>query len=97
MTPIAHAARLGLTRGLMETRQSLTDRVDLTYNIAINGILLFVVILQRGSTIEGTSTSLAAATLPSLLGMTVVMGGFIGAASVLAAHREDGTLLRAKA
>jgi ABC-2 type transport system permease protein len=97
MNAVVHAARAGLRRGLIEYRHTLTSREDLTYIVVINAILLTVILLQRGSTVEGTPFSLAAATLPSLAGMTVAVGGLMGAATTLAAHREDGTLLRAKA
>jgi ABC-2 type transport system permease protein len=92
---IAYPARLGVTRGLLEFRQSMTSTQDIIWTIFINAIFIVVLILQRGSTIEGTS--LALLTLPSLIGMTVVTGGVMGTANQLSYHREDGTLLRAKA
>jgi ABC-2 type transport system permease protein len=97
MNPVLHAARVGLRRGLTEYRHTLTSREDLSYIVVINAILLTVIVLQRGSTVEGTPYSLAAATVPSLAGMTVAVGGLMGATQALAANREDGTLLRAKA
>jgi ABC-2 type transport system permease protein len=97
MRPVPHAIRAGLRRGLIEYRHTLTSREDLSYIVVINAILLAVVIAQRGSTVAGTPYSLAALTLPSLAGMTVAVGGLMGASTMLAAHREDGTLLRAKA
>jgi ABC-2 type transport system permease protein len=97
MNPVLHAVRAGLRRGLIEYRHTLTARDDLSYIVVINVILLTVIILQRGSTVEGTPYSLAAVTLPSLAGMTVAVGGLMGVSTMLASHREDGTLLRAKA
>jgi ABC-2 type transport system permease protein len=96
-SPVLHAVRAGLRRGLIEYRHSLTSRDDVTYIVIINAILLAVIVLQRGSTVAGTPYSLAALTLPSLAGMMVAVGGLMGAATLLASHREDGTLLRAKA
>jgi ABC-2 type transport system permease protein len=95
MNTVLHAARLGLSRGWIETKQSWTSSQDLTYVLVVNGILLLVLFLQRNSTIEGMSLTLL--TLPSLIGMSVATGGIMGAASTLSADREDGTLLRAKA
>lgn len=95
MSAVLPAARLGLARGWAEFRHSLASREDMTYTIVINAALVLVLYFQRGSTVDGVS--LAMATMASLLGMTVAAGGVIGAATVLASDREDGTLLRAKA
>lgn len=90
-----HAARLGLRRGWIEFKHAMTNPQDLTWTVVINGIFVAVLIFQRNSTIEGTSLTML--TLPSLLGMSVATTGFMGVAGILSAHREDGTLLRAKA
>jgi len=97
MNPTLHAIRAGLDRGWREFRQSMTTAADLTYALVINGILLTVLYFQRNSQLEGAWHSLAAATMPSLLGMTVAVGGLMTMATVLTMEREDGTLLRAKA
>jgi ABC-2 type transport system permease protein len=94
MNGMTYPARLGMTRGLIEVRQSLTNPQDLTWLIIVNGILIVVMIFQRDSTIAGMS--LATLTLPSLIGMSVATGGYMGVAGILSYHREDGTLLRAK-
>jgi ABC-2 type transport system permease protein len=95
MNPRLHAVRLGLTRGWIEAKQSFTNAQDLTWIVVVNGIFVVVLAFQRDSTIEGTS--LALLTLASLFGMSVAQGGFTGTAGLLSMHREDGTLLRAKA
>jgi ABC-2 type transport system permease protein len=97
MNPTALAVRAGLQRGSIEFRQSLTSREDIIWYIVTSIIFLVVLLLQRGSTVEGTTLSLAALTLPSLLGMHIALGGVLGASSVLVIEREDGTLLRSKA
>jgi ABC-2 type transport system permease protein len=51
----------------------------------------------RGNTVPGTSFSLSATTIPSVLGMQIVFAGLIMVATILFMEREDGTLLRAKA
>ena len=88
---------LGLRRGLIEMRQSLTTTSDVVWIITINAIFVVVLLLQRNATVPGTDVSLAAATLPGLIGMNVALGGWMGTVSQLSAEREDGTLLRAKA
>jgi ABC-2 type transport system permease protein len=94
MNATTYPARLGVTRGLIELRQSMTNPQDVIWTILINGIFIVVMIFQRNSTIAGVS--LATLTLPSLIGMSVATGGYMGVAGILSYHREDGTLLRAK-
>lgn len=89
------AVRLGVSRGLIEYRNYLTSPDNLVWTVVFNGAFVLVLLFQRNSEIEGTS--LALLTLPSLIGMLVAQGGYMGIASLLAYHREDGTLLRAKA
>jgi ABC-2 type transport system permease protein len=64
--------------------------------VMINGIFIAVLFFQRDATIPGTDISLALATLPSLIGMNILIGGWMGTAMTLSVEREDGTLLRAK-
>lgn len=92
----AHAARLGLDRGLREFRQTLFS-ADQTFNLFIMIAFVTVLVLQRDSTVEGTAISLSAVTMPSTLGMIVAFNGLVGPAGQLSINREDGTLLRAKA
>jgi len=87
---------LGLRRGRIEMAQSLTTRADQIWLVLMNGIFIAVLWFQRDATIPGTKISLALATLPSLIGMSVLATGWMGAAQQLAVEREDGTLLRAK-
>ena len=91
-----YAVRLGVFRGWTEFRQSITNRSDQVWIVSINGIFIAVLLFQRDATIPGTDISLALATLPSLLGMSVITSGWMTTATVLSAEREDGTLLRAK-
>lgn len=88
--------RLGLRRGWIEMVQSLTTRADQVWLVLINGIFIAVLFFQRNATIPGTDISLALATLPSLIGMNILVGGWMGTAMQLSVEREDGTLLRAK-
>jgi ABC-2 type transport system permease protein len=91
-----NAVRLGLRRGWIEMMQSLTTRADQVWLVVINGIFIAVLYFQRDATIPGTDISLALATLPSLIGMNILVGGWMGTTMQLSVEREDGTLLRAK-
>jgi len=95
--PVLGAARLGVVRGWIELRQSLSNRADQVWIVLINAILIGVLYFQRDSELGSTGFSLALATLPGLIAMNVAMGGWMGVTQQLAAEREDGTLLRSKA
>ncbi|GAA4427012.1 ABC transporter permease [Georgenia halophila] len=93
----AVAVRAGLSRGLTETRHSLTSAGDIIWYLLMPVIFAAVLLMMQGSTVPGTDFALGAMVLPSLIGMSIAFGGLSGPASVLAIEREDGTLLRAKA
>ncbi|MBF8189208.1 ABC transporter permease [Nonomuraea sp. K274] len=97
MNPTLHAARLGLSRGWVEFKHQLTSPQDTGF--AVVSTIAFVVVLyfQRDAKVPGTDVSLAAATLPGMLGLMIPLNGLIGAVGALSVEREDGTLLRAKA
>lgn len=86
------AVRAGFSRGWIEARQVALLNY-LLQPVAYAG----TVFSMRGKTVPGTDFSLAAMVLPSLLGLTIAVGGFTGTATGIAAEAEDGTLLRAKA
>lgn len=95
MNVLSHTVRLGIERGMIEFKQSLRNPQDMTWTVIMAVIFLIVLWFQRDTQIEGVS--LALLTLPSLLGMSIAMGGLSGTAGQLSFDREDGTLLRAKA
>ncbi|MFG1922679.1 ABC transporter permease [Cryptosporangium sp. NPDC048952] len=97
MNPLVNAVRAGLSRGLIELRQTLTTPIDLWNHLLPSLIYLVVLYFTRGDTVPGTTFSLGARTLPSLVGMTVAFSGLTTMMMSLAVEREDGTLLRAKA
>jgi ABC-2 type transport system permease protein len=97
MNPTVYAARLGLSRGWREFRQTLTSVQDIFWYVFLAVTFVVVLFFQRDSTVKGTNVSLAFSVLPSILGMMAAVGGLQGAAGSLAVEREDGTLLRAKA
>ncbi|GAB2733422.1 ABC transporter permease [Salinifilum aidingensis] len=92
-----HTARLAFRRGFVELRHTFTSGQDLWGYLFPPVVFLIVMSTQSDSTVEGTGFSLAAMTLPSVLGMTVVFTGMVNATQALTVDREDGTLLRAKA
>ncbi|WP_410622099.1 ABC transporter permease [Amycolatopsis sp. cmx-8-4] len=97
MTAKTAALRSGLARGLIEFKQTWTNREDLVGQIVFAALFLGVVFFMRDATVPGTGFSLGAATVPGVLGAGIVFTGLTGAASYLVIDREDGTLLRAKA
>jgi ABC-2 type transport system permease protein len=97
MNTTLYAARLGLQRGWIEIMQILKNPQDLGFNIFMTALFAAVLFFQRNNIVEGTNISLATMTLPSIVGMLIALGGYMGVASALAYEREDGTLLRAKA
>jgi ABC-2 type transport system permease protein len=90
------AIRLGVDRGLREFRHSMGSS-DQLYNLFFGVGFLAVLWFQRDSSVEGSGVSLAALTLPGMLGMGMVFGALVGPAGQLSMNREDGTLLRSKA
>jgi ABC-2 type transport system permease protein len=89
--------RLGLARGGIEIRQTLTYWPDLLQALVFSGLSIGVLFLMRGHHVPGTTFSLRSLTLPSIIGMNVAVGGVNGVSALLVIDREDGTLLRAKA
>ncbi|CAL9597922.1 hypothetical protein SUDANB95_05330 [Actinosynnema sp. ALI-1.44] len=96
MNPTTHAVRLGFQRGWTEFRHSLGSS-DQVYNLFIAIAYTLVLFFQRDSKVDGTTLSLAALSLPGMIGASVAFGGLVGPAGQLSLNREDGTLLRAKA
>ncbi|MCA2222596.1 ABC transporter permease [Nonomuraea aurantiaca] len=97
MNPTLHAVRLGLARGWIETRHTLVSRQEIGFTVVTSAAMIVVMYFQRDATLPGTSISLAAVTLPGVLGMLAAFNGLLSAVGGLAVEREDGTLLRAKA
>jgi ABC-2 type transport system permease protein len=93
----ARLIRLGVARGGIELRQTLSYWPDLMQNFFFTGIQILVLFLMRGHQVPGTSFSLGSLTLPSVIGMGFAFSGMLGVTGLLTVDREDGTLLRAKA
>lgn len=90
-----YSFKLGVARAVIEFKQFLRSPQNWIWTIITTSAFLAVLWFQRDEQIEGVS--LALLTLPSLLGMSIAMGGLSSTASQLSYDREDGTLLRAKA
>ena len=96
MNPTWNAVRLGLRRGGIEIRQTLTipqDVLGYFFPVVVFTVVLYFV---RDTTIAGAFPA-GALMLPSVLGMTIAVTGVVNLAQLLTVEREDGTLLRAKA
>ncbi|MGD0705594.1 MAG: hypothetical protein ABSA02_37635 [Trebonia sp.] len=61
--------KLGLARGGIELRQTLTYWPDLVQALFFSGASIFVLFLMRGHHVPGTTFSLGSLTPPSVIGM----------------------------
>ena len=96
MNPTMNAVRLGIVRGWIEFKiYYLKDLSSMIGTVIIALILVGVLWFERATNVGGIS--LALLTLPGLLSMLIANEGFSNVARFLSSHREDGTLLRAKA
>jgi ABC-2 type transport system permease protein len=95
MSPTATALRQGCSRGLIELRQSFTG-AGLLGHLFWPVVTLVAIFLLRDKSFGASGFTLGALALPSVLGMFVALGMLL-MVQYLAAEREDGTLLRAKA
>jgi ABC-2 type transport system permease protein len=86
-----------VARGGIELRQTLTNATDLWTYLFPAVLLLGTIFFMRDAHVPGTTFSLGASTLPSVLGMGLAFGGLMTVSQQLVVEREDGTLLRAKA
>jgi ABC-2 type transport system permease protein len=97
VTPGAiHGVRVGLARGWIMFRHIMTTADGILNTVVWAGIPLVILILNRDEVVEGTSLSLPAIALPGFLGLMIAAAA-LGPAYYIAAEREDGTVLRAKA
>jgi ABC-2 type transport system permease protein len=95
MSPTLIAVRAGFTRGLIELRQSFSGG-ELVAQLFWPAVTLAAIFFLRDRSLGPSGFSLGSFILPGTLGMFVALGAFL-TLQYLAADREDGTLLRAKA
>jgi ABC-2 type transport system permease protein len=86
----------GWSRGWIELRQTLTNGGDLFNHFFWPVLMLITLFFMRNTHFGGSSFTLGALVLPSILGMNASMS-MVTMSQQLTADREDGTLLRAKA
>jgi ABC-2 type transport system permease protein len=89
--------RIGVARGRIELRQTLTNAGDLWKYLFPAIGLLATIFFMADARLPGTDLSLGAATLPAAIGMGLAFAGLLTTAQQLVVERDDGTLLRAKA
>ncbi len=94
-TRTAAVLRSGLARGLIEFRQAFSG-AELIGQLLWPLAALFAIYWFRDSSIGAGDVTLGTMMFPGVLGMFVAFGMFL-AIQILAAEKEDGTLLRAKA
>jgi ABC-2 type transport system permease protein len=95
MSPTATVLRQGLTRGLIELRQSFTG-AGLLGHLFWPVVTLVAIYFLRDRSYGASGFTLGVLALPSVLGMFTALGMLL-MVQYLTAEREDGTLLRAKA
>jgi ABC-2 type transport system permease protein len=91
-----NAVRIGMARGWTMFRHLMTTADGIFNTIFWNAIPLTYLVLNRDTPVEGTTLSLAAVALPGFIGLAITLSAY-GPAYYIAAEREDGTLLRARA
>jgi ABC-2 type transport system permease protein len=95
MTSTTAAVRAGFARGLIEWRQSFAGTA-LIGQLFWPVVTLVAIYFLRERSVGASGFTLGAFVLPSVLGMFTALGMLL-VIQYLAADREDGTLLRAKA
>ncbi|MFC8074258.1 ABC transporter permease [Streptomyces sp. NPDC057307] len=96
MNTTTGTVRVGCSRGLIELRQSFTNGGELLSHLLWPTLMLTVLYFLRDSAFGTGGLLLGTLALPGILGMNAAMG-MVSMSQILAAEREDGTLLRAKA
>jgi ABC-2 type transport system permease protein len=91
-----NAIRIGIRRGWTMFRHLMTTADGIGNTVFWNGIPLIILILNRNSEVEGTTIPFAALALPGFLGLAIAAAAY-NPAYYIAAEREDGTILRARA
>jgi ABC-2 type transport system permease protein len=95
MAPTATALRAGVTRGLIELRQSFAG-AGLLGHLFWPAVTLVAIFVLRDRGFGAGGLTLGTLALPGALGMFVALGMLL-TVQYLTAEREDGTLLRARA
>ncbi|HEV3355564.1 MAG TPA: ABC transporter permease [Pseudonocardiaceae bacterium] len=89
--------RLGLARGRIELRHIFVMPSELVQHFLPTVVFMVVIAFLRSAPLGGSTVPLGAVILTSVLGSGLCSGGLVLMTQTLAADRDDGTLLRAKA
>jgi len=92
-----NAFRLGLVRGRIELRHMFTTPSELVQLFTPVVVFMAVIAFLRFVPVGGSTVSLGAVIVTSVIGSSLCSSGLTVMSVALAADREDGTLLRAKA
>ncbi|WP_116246307.1 ABC transporter permease [Nocardiopsis sp. FIRDI 009] len=93
----SNAVRAGAARGLLEFRGTFTNPTDLFGYLYMPVLFVVLGFFLAGEEVDGAATNYGAVTYSGGLVLMLLMLGTLAVAQVLAAEREDGTFLRAKA
>ncbi len=91
------AIRLGLARGRIELRHMFTIPSEILQLFLPVTVFMVVIAFLRYVPVGGSTLSLGAMMLTGVIGSSLTSSGLTLMTAALAADREDGTLLRAKA
>ena len=97
MSPTTTAIQAGLVRGWTLFRIVMTSPAGIANVVISYAVPLAYLVVMRNSTFPGTDRPMVEVVLPGLLAVLVLYGAISAPGYYLAAEREDGTLLRAKA
>ncbi|MFI9382210.1 ABC transporter permease [Kutzneria sp. NPDC052558] len=92
-----NAIRLGLVRGRIELRHMFTIPAEILQLFLPVTVFMAVIAFLRYVPVGGSTVSLGAMMLTGVIGSSLTSSGLTLMSTGLAADREDGTLLRAKA
>ncbi|WP_028648855.1 ABC transporter permease [Nocardiopsis sp. CNT312] len=92
-----NAVRAGLSRGLLEFRGTFTNAMDLFGYLYLPAVFIVVGVFLAGEQVGDAPVAYGAVSYSGGVALILIMLGTMSVAQVLAAEREDGTFLRAKA
>ena len=97
MNPTLTAVQLGLKRGRIELRHTITSVSEIIQFVFFAALSVFILVIFRHRMIPGSHYALSLSILPSMIGMNMAINGLVGISGQMPVDREDGTMLRTKA
>ncbi|MEV2278352.1 ABC transporter permease [Nocardiopsis sp. NPDC049922] len=94
---VSNAVRAGYARGVLEFRGTFTNPPDMFGYLYMPVLFVVLGVFLSDEEVDGAATNYGAVTYSGGLVLMLIMLGTLAVAQVLAAEREDGTFLRAKA